>query len=142
MMKKVPMTSRLNRLSTLQRYLAALACVAFAMFARWLLGPLLGPRIPFLLQLIAVLVAARWFGFGPAVLGLFLATSPVFYAAAMRTSKFTMASPQFWVGIIVIHAIFVFFIWLLDRQRRMRFEFANTTQLASERLQQLNIEVA
>ena len=61
------MPSRLSRLSVVQRYLAALACVGLAMLARWLLGPSLGIRIPYLLQIIMVLVSARWLGLGPAV---------------------------------------------------------------------------
>jgi PAS domain S-box-containing protein len=127
----------------LQRYLGALACVALAALIRWLLDPVLGTRAVYVLQLIAVLFSARYFGFGPALLSLFLGTSPVYYTMAVRPPRnFSLTGLRFWLTMAVFYAIAAFIIWLLDRHRRMHTELGSTTQLAGERLEQLHVEVA
>ena len=119
----------------MQRYLAALACVALASVVRWLLDPVLGNRSPYLFQIIAVLFSARYFGFGPALLGLFLGTSPVYYTMAVHPPpNFSLTSLRFWLIMAIFYGVATFLIWLLDRHRRMRTELGSTTQLAGERL--------
>jgi PAS domain S-box-containing protein len=136
------MPGRLSKLSTIERYFAALACVAAAACARWLLGPAVGTRGQYLLQFIAILVAARWFGFGPALAGLALASSQLFYAAALHTGRYSLDEPRFWVSYAASSLFTLCLMWLLDRQRQMRSEVESTSRLADERLEQLGIEVA
>jgi len=57
------MPGSVRSLRPLQRYLLALAMVALAAMVRWLLGPVIGTRFPFLLQFLALLWAARYLGF-------------------------------------------------------------------------------
>jgi PAS domain S-box-containing protein len=100
-------------------------------------------RSVYLLQFIAVLFSARYFGFGPALLSLVLGTSPIYYTMAVHPPRnVSLSTPRFWLQMASFYAITTFLIWLLDRHRRMTAEFANTTQLAGERLEQLNMEVA
>src|SRR2546423_1872412 len=92
------MTSRLSRLSPLQRYLAAVAFVALAAFARWLLTPWVGVRNPYLLQLIAALISARYFGFGPSLAALLFGTAPIYYYAAVQpVPAWDVARPRLWL---------------------------------------------
>jgi len=110
---------------------------------RWLLDPVLGTRAVYLLQIIAVLFSARYFGFGPALLSLLLGTARVYYTVAVHpTPTFSLNGLRFWLIMGIFYAVMVFLIWLLDRHRRMRTELGSTTQLAGERLEQLNVEVA
>jgi PAS domain S-box-containing protein len=136
------MSSRFSTLSTLERYFAALGCVAAAAFVRWLLTPLLGAQIPYMLQFIALLIAARYFGPGPAIAGLLLGTSPLFYAAALHPGRYSITQPRFWFRMTAIYAFTGFLIWLLDRQRRMAGQVESSSRVADERLEQLGIEVA
>src|SRR5260370_41813649 len=122
------MPGRLSRLSTLERYLAALVCVGGAMALRWVLEPLLGTQARYLLQYVAILVSARYFGFGPAIAGLVLASTPVYYALYLRPRT----DLRFWVALAVTYAFSVFLVWLLNRQRTMRAEVESTTRLARE----------
>ena len=131
-----------DRLSTLERYFAALASVAAAACLRWLLTPVLGPQIPYLLQFIALLFAGRYFGLGPAVAGMALGSSPLFYAAALHTGRLSIEDPRFWFRMTVIYLFTGFLIWLMDRQRRMAGQVASSSRVADERLEQLGIEVA
>jgi two-component system, chemotaxis family, CheB/CheR fusion protein len=136
------MPGRWSRLSNLERYLVALTGVAAAAGVRWLLSPILGNSAQYLLQYIAVLLAARYLGFGPALAGLVLGTSSAFYAAAIHHGRLSISDPRFWWRIAVIYVSGIFLVWLLDRQRRMRGEVESTTRMADERLEQLSIEVA
>jgi len=128
-----------DRLSTLERYFAALASVAAAACLRWLLTPVLGPQIPYLLQFIALLFAGRYFGLGPAVAGMALGSSPLFYAAALHTGRLSIEDPRFWFRMTVIYLFTGFLIWLMDRQRRMAGQVASSSRVADERLEQLGI---
>ena len=58
------------------RYALALALVGAAMLMRHVLAPALGARFPFLLQFLAILAAARYIGFGPAMAALLVALMP------------------------------------------------------------------
>src|SRR4051812_11860842 len=116
-----------------RRYAVALGVVAGAMALRFALNPVVGTRIPYLLQFVAVLVAARYFGFGPALAGLALATvAPVYRAVAAGTD-----SPRYWLAMVVAWGFCIGLIWLLDRHRRMSGVVADSTRLAEERLQEL-----
>src|SRR4051812_24962789 len=60
----MPLTSK----NTSRRYLLAVAGVALATATRLVLHPLLGDRFPFLASFVAVVLAAWYGGFGPALL--------------------------------------------------------------------------
>ena len=93
------MPDRLRSLSITQRYLAALALVATATLVRWSLNPLLGPTYPYLLQFLAVLAAARYFGFGPAIAGLLLGTSPLVFGIQLIARPPVASGSRFWISI-------------------------------------------
>jgi PAS domain S-box-containing protein len=119
-----------------RRYAAALGLVAAAIAVRFALNPVLGNRLPYFLQFIAVMVAARYFGFGPAVAALAIATVPPVYRAVV-SGRDTF---QYWVALAVSWAFCVLIIWLLDRYRRMGTIVETSTRLADERLQELSHE--
>jgi PAS domain S-box-containing protein len=110
-----------------------LGIVAGAMLLRVALNPVVGTRIPYLLQFIAVLVAARYFGFGAALVGLAVATvQPVYRALSTGTD-----SLRFWLALGISWSFCIALIWLLDRHRRMSGAVADSTRLAEERLKEL-----
>jgi PAS domain S-box-containing protein len=124
--------------SRLTRYCLAPACVAAVVLLRWSLTPIVGTQFPYLFQVLAVLFCARYWGFGPSILGLAVAlVSPV-----IRAADSGRGAGGYWVTLLVVTAFCVFICWLLDRQSRMRTEVANTSLVARQRLDQLAIEVA
>lgn len=116
------------------RYVAALVLVAAAMAVRLGLDPVLGTRFPYLLQLIVILLCARYLGFGPAVSGLALASVRPVYAAV------AYGRTQYWIALAVSWIVCLLLIRLLDRQRLMLSEVETSSRLADERLKQLSIE--
>src|SRR2546426_275098 len=116
-----------------QSYAAALGVVAGAMVVRFALNPILGNNLHYFLQFVAILAAARYFGFWPSVAGLTLATAdPVYRAISIGRN-----TPRFWWALAVAWVFCLAMMWLLDRQRRMRTEVEQTSRLADERLQEL-----
>jgi PAS domain S-box-containing protein len=102
------------------------------MALRFALNPVLDSRLPYFIQIVAVLITARYFGFGPALVGLVLGTVvPVASGAAVLPHWITLA--VIWVFCPVI-------IWMLDRHRRMRVTLESSTRLADERLHELGQE--
>jgi PAS domain S-box-containing protein len=136
------MPDRFRSLSTQQRYLAALALVAIATAVRWSLNPLLGHSYFYLLQFLCVLVAARYFGFGPAITSLILGSSPILLRIVFIPRPPARSGPRYWISIGVVYCLSALLVWILDRQRRMRGEVETTTRIAGERLEQLTIEMA
>jgi PAS domain S-box-containing protein len=114
--------------------MTAIVLVAASIGVRLGLNPVLGGRFPYFLQFVTILFGARYVGFGPAVGGLALASTPPFYAALEG------GRTQYWVALPVAWIICLFLIWLLDRQRHMLSEVATSSRLADERLKQLGIE--
>src|SRR5437016_14624107 len=120
------MSGSLPGSATQRSYAAAIGVVAGAMALRFALNPLLGTSLQYSLQFIAVLVAARYFGFGPAVAGLALSsTQPVY--RAISTGRDT---GRYWIGFLLSWAFCIGLIWLLDRHRRMRSAVETSTRLA------------
>src|SRR5689334_13016366 len=132
---------RLREYPRLQRYVAAMACVAAAAATRWSLTPLFGTRYPYLLQFLAVLVSARYFGFGPAIVGLMIGTSPMIFGVEFVTRPDQARGLQFWLAVGSIYGLSTLLVWIVDRHRRLRVEVKSSTRLAGERLEQLAIEV-
>jgi len=118
-------------------YAAALGLVAGAIAVRFALNPVLGTRLQSFLQFIAVLVVARFLGFGPALAGLILAIA---FAVYRRMDAPDEITSRYWVALAVSIAFCVLIIWLLDRYRRMRLNVADSERLADERLQELGAE--
>jgi PAS domain S-box-containing protein len=103
------------------------------MALRLALNPLLGVSLPYFLQVVAVLVAAWYFGFGPSLAGLFLMTGfSVYRSVAGGQDTF-----PFWTALFVVCTFCVALTWLLDRYRRVRWATESSSRLASERLQAL-----
>jgi PAS domain S-box-containing protein len=117
-------------------YGAALGAVAGAVAVRFSLDPVLGTRLPYFLQFIAVLVSARYFGFGPAVAGLGLATLVPVYRAVSASED----DLRFWSALVVVWCFCLAAIWLLNRYRRMRATVETSNRLADERLHELGQE--
>jgi PAS domain S-box-containing protein len=135
------MGGRTSRLTSWQRYGAAILSVAVAILARWLLKPVLGTQSPYLLQFLAVLISARYFGFGPAVAGLVLASAPLFYNAAYHPRNVSIRDARFWISMGGAYGFCLLLVWVLNRQRGMRTEVESSSRLAGERLEQLGLEV-
>ncbi len=114
--------------------------VALAAVLRWFLTPVFGSHYPYLLQFLAVLLAARYLGFGPAVAGLVLGTSPLALGVEFVARPPMAAGRRFWLALATVYGVVILLIWILDRQRRMTLEARSASRLAAERLEQLSIE--
>jgi PAS domain S-box-containing protein len=134
------MVGSIRNLSRWQRYLAAFALVAASTAVRWLLAPLFGDHYPYLLQYVAVLGCARYIGFGPAMAGLLLSTSPMLFGIEFLSQQQDTAN-WFWIRMVVVYGLGILLIWSLDRHRRMQTQVQSTTRLAVERAEQLSIEI-
>jgi len=130
-----------SRHATLQRYLAALACVGLAALVRWVLTPWLGSRYPYLLQFLTVLVTARYFGFGPALVSLLLGSSPLLFGIEFITPQPFGSGWPFWIRMAIIYGLGTLLIWNFDRQRRFAGIVEDSKRLAFERLELLDIEI-
>ena len=135
------MSVSFRRYSSPVRYCAALALVVAAVLLRQGLDPFFGNRLPFFLQFVAILLAARYLGFGPGIAALLAALAPSLYEVLFHSRPF-LATGRFWLGFTGAIPFCVFLIWLLDRQVRMRMELERSARLAAERLESLSIEVA
>src|SRR5262245_55751851 len=124
------MLGRWSKLSSIERYLVALAAVVAATFFRSLLTPVVGAQFQYVLQYVVILVAARYLGFGPALASLVLGTLPAYYAAAVHRGRLSLTDSRFWMRMVALYAFGSFLIWLLDRQRRMRREVESTSRVA------------
>jgi two-component system sensor histidine kinase/response regulator len=62
----------IDRSSVLLRYGVALAGVALATAGQWMLDPMLGSKVPYPLFFLAIVVAAGFGGFGPALAAVIL----------------------------------------------------------------------
>jgi len=103
------MFGRFRSLSTLQRYLAAVSLVVASDVVRWFANPLLGTRYPYLAQYAMVVVAGRYFGFGPAMLALVLASFPPLFGYDFITNR--NSTEWFWVRISVTYGLGTLLIW-------------------------------
>jgi PAS domain S-box-containing protein len=110
-------------------YGAALGVVVSAMALRIALNPVLGARLPYFLQVLAVLISAWYFGFVPSLAGLFVMSLYAVYraiAGGRDTAQFWSALAMLWILCLVV-------TWLLDRYRR-------TQAAAAVRLEELRQE--
>jgi PAS domain S-box-containing protein len=85
--------------SLLARYGVAVACVALAIIARWLLGSQLGDRAPYLTYFLGVIVAAYFGGLGPGLFATFLSFIVIFFFWQYPVQSLIVSSPQDWAGV-------------------------------------------
>ena len=119
----------------LARYGAATACLAAALLMRVALTPWLGSRNPYITVFLAVLVVARFWGAGPALLvvgggaaGAQLLFNPTVSAAAPLPDS---------VGIGLFLFSCCFAIWVIHLLRRAYAAAALSAQLADQHLTEL-----
>jgi PAS domain S-box-containing protein len=115
--------------------LAALGLVAAAIALRFALNPILDKNLPYFLQFVAVLIAARNFGFGPALSGLVLATFIPLYRGITG-----VAGPQYWIALVIVWSVCAGLVWLIDRYQRLNSTLESSNRLADERLEALGQE--
>ena len=92
-------------------YGAALGVAVSAMALRIALNPVLGARLPYFLQVLAVLISAWYFGFVPSLAGLFVMSLYAVYraiAGGRDTAQFWSALAMLWILCLVV-------TWLLVR---------------------------
>jgi PAS domain S-box-containing protein len=121
--------------ASIRKYFASLGLVALSMAARLALDPLMGTHYPYLLQFVTVLGCAWYFGFGPAIAGMVLATLPSLY-----TGLTVESSVRYWVALPVVCGVAVLLVWLIARQRRLLNQTELSAQFARERLEALTAE--
>jgi PAS domain S-box-containing protein len=87
---------------------------------------------PYVTSYLAILVAARYFGTGPAVLVL----------AGGAFSATPMSAPAFWLRLLLYVVVNALVIWVVAYLRKARAEAERNARLAGERLLELQKEVA
>src|SRR3954462_11201159 len=80
--------------SPLLRYGLAVAAVILAIFARQLLDPWVGDRLPFAFQYVALAFAAWYGGFGPAAVALLVGALGTRYFILVPRGSFALANDQ------------------------------------------------
>jgi len=130
-------TAALRNYPKWAHYCLAIACLGIAALLRWSLTPVLGDKIPYLLQILSLLVCSRILGFWPSMLALAILWSWV--------SRVILSMPpgktRPWLSLMLVSVFLIFICWLLDRQRSLKTQMESSTQLARERLDQLAHEV-
>ena len=105
----------------------AVLAVAAALLVRWLLNPVLGQQGPFLLLTMPVVVAALYFGFGPAMLATLLGALVGSYLfIGTRPGYATMMEPANLGRIVLFLVICVSISIIGGRLRRARRELMST----------------
>lgn len=115
------------------RYGLALAAVALAFSVRWLVVPWLGEYFPYLLFYPAIMLAARFGGFGPGLTATLLSAglSAYFYMAPTRTLLVTNAMDRASLPIFVAFGLLL--SWSSESLRRAERRQRDLAALATER---------
>ena len=83
------------------RYGCAVVCMALAICGRLLLDPLLGNQFPFAIPLLAILVTARFGGFGPAVAAVVVGGIAADYFLILPRGNLVPGGLDGWVGLLL-----------------------------------------
>ena len=117
------------------RYGGAAACAAASLLVRFALSPLLQSRTPYAFTLVAVLLSARYFGIGPSIMTALAGGAAATYLFGNPDSLLAVSTASY----LLISAAA---IWLMELQRREHNRAEANARLASERLADLQREVA
>lgn len=131
-----------RRLSLPVRYSLALVLVGAAVLVRSSLDPVLGRYFPYLFQFLAILLAARYLGFGPGLVAIGGAIALPVYNVVVYSRPRPSNSILYWVTLSVACSVCALLSWLLAHHGQMRSQVEDTSRLAEERLEQLTAEVA
>jgi PAS domain S-box-containing protein len=104
----------------MSQYLWAAVTAAVAVWARLLLDPLLGDRMPFVTLFLAVLATAWFFGRGSALFALLIGTFGAAYFILEPRGTFAVAGTRHQFGLALFLCISLLCIALFDLSRRAR----------------------
>ncbi len=123
-------------------YLGAVAVVAVATGIRFLLDPILENRQAFGVYIVAVAVAARYFGFAPSLLAVVLSglAGRVLFLLPRWSLEFD--SPIDQVGVLIFSIVSLLIALLMRSERRAHWEAKQQTIAAVAKQEQLEREVA
>jgi len=131
-----------TRWITVLPYLGAIAIVSSAVWVRFLMDPILKGRQPFAMFIVAVLIVARFCGFGPSLLAVFLSAMSSRYFFVAPRGSFSIASPveegSFWFFIALGLTIALVF-WSEQRAKQAALE---QTDVLRQKQQALEQEIA
>lgn len=126
------MERRLRRSSHLLRFSAALACAASAVLVRLPLQPWLGSRVPYSTVYIAVLICARYWGAGPAILTMLTGAAGIVAITGERD----------WTRLFLVGIVGPLSVWIIEILRRAHAKAEQSSRIAEERLHQLREDAA
>lgn len=119
----LPTSERAVRRDRVRGYGVAVACVAVVTAARFSLSPYLGGRSPYLLYLLATLVAANYGGLGPGLLCLGLG---VYLAVSLFGPEMGPSNPSSYVQLGVFLIVSLLSLLLSVSQKRASAQLRNT----------------
>ena len=120
--------------SPVVRFTGAIGLVLAAILLRWALNPILHHNFPYFLAFLATLLAARWFGRGPGLFAMVVASLPFIYDFFLASPA---SAPRPWLVLAGAYLLDGLLVWLIDRHRRMSVE---VQRLAEERAARLALE--
>ena len=116
-------------------YAGAATLVGCALAGRWLLDPLLGDRQPYTLVIVAVAVAARLCGLGPALLCLAAGCPAALWLFVEPRGTFVMPLFGDWCALAGAAGGGGLIAWLIDRLTRQRDALARAASALTEKEQ-------
>jgi PAS domain S-box-containing protein len=126
----------------IRAYLLTALALAVCIPLRLLLDPLLGDKMPFVTVFPVVVVAAWWAGVGPALMATALGSAGIAFFVLEPRNSFTIASPEYRVGIIVNAVVCLACIAIFASLRRARMLAEGQVEEGKVREHQLEHEMA
>ena len=119
------------------RYGAAVLIVAGLALVRWLLDPLLGPGVPFILFFPAVMLSAWIGGLGPGVLATVLSAAVAWYLFLPPALSFKLASPPHALQLALFIILGLFITLGVEALHRARRQVATAARVRLRQEQSL-----
>lgn len=105
-------------LAAAARFLAAALMAVVAVMLRYVVDPVPESSPADLLVYLAVYVAARWLGAGPAVLVLGVGLAAFVYFCLSPHGQLAVTEPRHQIGLIVSVVLGLTLVWVVDRRTR------------------------
>lgn len=134
-----PLPTASDKENPLLRYGAAVLAVAVLALLRWLLDPLLGPGVPFILFFPAVMLGGWIGGLGPGLLATALSAIVAWYLFVPPALSFFPLSPSHALQIALFTALGTLISLLLEALHRSRRQIETAAQEHLRQAQSLRL---
>jgi signal transduction histidine kinase/ActR/RegA family two-component response regulator len=126
----------------LKELATATLAVSLGWALRWVLEPMLGPRVPFLTFFPMMFLLAWWGGLRPTIFGVIMSTVVLAYAVLEPISSFRVEALEYQFGLGIYAAVSLAAGWLGERGLKARTLAKDSAQSAFEERERLRVTVA